>query len=85
METKGESLVSHLIRERSTLPPSDFERRVLESYQDGQLSAGKAAELLGMPLCAFLRKASERGISVFDASPEELAEDLRRARDTSQA
>jgi predicted HTH domain antitoxin len=41
-----------------------LEATVLELFRRGELSRGRAAELLGVDLLAFLRLASARGIPV---------------------
>jgi len=44
---------------------------VLELYRRGQLSSGKAAELLGMERLEFIRYASRLGLSFFDLTASE--------------
>jgi predicted HTH domain antitoxin len=55
------------------------EAAALQLYSAGAVSAGRASELVGIPLRQFLRLASERGIPVFDAAAEELDDDVRSA------
>ena len=50
---------------------------VLELYRRRELSSGKAAELLGMPLEEFMTYTSRLGIPFFDMSAEEWDEELR--------
>lgn len=66
------------------IPESDLGRRakewvVLELFQEGEISAGKAAEILGMPKARFLDLLDLRKLPYLDASPEELASDLAAA------
>ncbi len=48
-------------------------------YELGRLSSGAAAELAGVPRVAFLSRLAEFGVSVLDATPEEIARDASRA------
>lgn len=48
------------------------EAAVLTLYERGAISAGKAAEVLGMGLEQFLRWASSEGVPVFDLDAAEL-------------
>lgn len=54
---------------------------VLELYRQGEVSSGKAAELLGMERGEFIRYASARGIPYLQLGGEEL----RREVEDSQA
>ena len=45
----------------------------------GKISAGKAAELAGIPKPLFLTKLTEMGVSACTLSAEEIAEDISRA------
>ena len=49
---------------------------VLELYRQGELSSGKAAQLLGMRRDEFIRHASERGIPYLQSSSEELRREI---------
>jgi predicted HTH domain antitoxin len=49
---------------------------VLELYRQGEISSGKAAELLGLGREQFIRQASERGIPYFQLDGEELQREL---------
>jgi predicted HTH domain antitoxin len=67
------------------IPESDLGRRakewvVLELFQEGEISAGKAAEILGMPKVGFLDLLDRRNLPYLDASPQELESDLAAAR-----
>ena len=50
---------------------------VLGLYQEHKISAGKAAELLGMGKREFIRLLARRGVAYFDYSDEEMAEERR--------
>jgi predicted HTH domain antitoxin len=49
---------------------------VLGLYAQGELSSGRAAQLLGMGREEFIRYASQRGIPYFQLSPEELRREV---------
>lgn len=49
---------------------------VLELYRHGDISSGKAAQLLGMRRDEFIRHASERGIPYLQLSGEELRREI---------
>ena len=53
---------------------------VLELYRQGELSSGKAAQLLGLEREDFIRQASAQGIPYFQLR----GEDLRRELDASR-
>lgn len=55
---------------------ADRELMVMELYRRGALSRGKAAELLGMPLGDFLKRANALGIPYFNFTDEEFAAEL---------
>jgi predicted HTH domain antitoxin len=50
---------------------------VLELYRRGEISSGKAAELLGMSRLEFIQYSGHLGIPFFRYSPEELEAELR--------
>jgi predicted HTH domain antitoxin len=50
---------------------------VLELYRRGEISSGKAAELLGMSRFEFIQYSGRLGIPFFRYSPEELEAELR--------
>ncbi len=63
---------------------SDLGRRaqewvILELFQEGEISAGKAAEILGMTKARFLDLLAQRNLPYLDASPRELARELAAA------
>lgn len=45
---------------------------VLELYRLGEISSGKAAELLGMEREKFIRRASEQGVPYFQLRSDQL-------------
>ncbi len=49
---------------------------VLGLYLEHRISAGKAAELMGIRKREFARLLARRGISYFDYTPEELEEEF---------
>ena len=49
---------------------------VLELYRQGEISSGKAAEVLGLGREQFIRQASEQGIPYFQLDGEELQREL---------
>ena len=49
---------------------------VLELYRQGELSSGKAAELLGLEREDFIRQASAKGIPYFQLRGEDLQREL---------
>lgn len=62
---------------------SEFEIKMTlaaKLYEDGTLSGGQAAELVGISKRAFLEQLGKYGVSVFGYSGEELREDLERLR-----
>ena len=63
---------------------SEVGRRLLELallrlVQDGEISSGKAAELLGVERTDFWRLMYEHRVPYFDLTEEEFLEDLRSA------
>lgn len=66
------------------IPESDLGRRakewvVLELFQEGEISAGKAAEILGTPKVRFLDLLDRRKIPYLDAGAQELSAELAAA------
>ena len=53
---------------------------VLELYRQGEVSSGKAAELLRMQRGEFIRYASARGIPYLQLSGEELRREVEDSR-----
>jgi predicted HTH domain antitoxin len=52
-------------------------------YARGRLTAGKAAELAGIPKLAFMAKLGEYGVSAFDMTRGELQQDTQAALRTA--
>jgi predicted HTH domain antitoxin len=50
---------------------------VLGLYQEHKISAGKAAELMGIGKREFIRLLARKGIPYFDYTDEEMEEELR--------
>jgi len=70
------------------IPESELGRRakewvVLELFQEGEISAGKASEILGLSKAHFLDLLNERHLPYLDADPRELAEDVVAAEAAS--
>ena len=62
--------------------PGQVERRALEMivlglYQQHEISAGRAAEILDQDEFAFIRWAGSLGVPYFDTTPEDWAQQLR--------
>lgn len=90
---RGEELVSalkievELPRDLLTalnIPESDLGRQVrewviLELFQEGEISAGKAAEILGTSKARFIELLDRKHLPYLDASPEELKRELAAA------
>lgn len=49
-------------------------------YEDGILSGGQAAELVGISKRSFLEQLGKYGVSIFGYTGEELREDLARLK-----
>jgi predicted HTH domain antitoxin len=56
-----------------------YETAVVKWYDEGRVSSGKGAELLGVSRAAFLELLFRHKVSPFQYTPEELTEDLRGA------
>lgn len=54
-------------------------------YQEGQISSGKAAELLGMTKSGFLSFLSRKGINYFQMSSEEWEAEVNTVNRWAQA
>lgn len=66
-----ESLAALLNQTNQPVQQAGREMIILELYRRGNISSGKAAELLGMPRIDFIRHASQLGIPVFDMTDDE--------------
>lgn len=58
---------------------------VLGLYRDRRISAGKAAELLGISKAEFVRLLAAKGTPYFDYTPEELTVEFRAIDEWEQA
>lgn len=61
-----------------------LEAAILCLYRDGAISGGRAARELAMGIEAFLLWASQRGVPVLQATPEQLAADTASALDAAR-
>jgi predicted HTH domain antitoxin len=52
------------------------ELMALELFREGQISSGKAAELIGKSKLEFIHLLAQHGIPYFTESPEELETDV---------
>ncbi len=62
---------------------SEFEIKMTlaaKLYEDGTLSGGQAAEMVGISKREFLENLGKYGVSIFGYTAEELREDLERLR-----
>ena len=68
--------------------PEAFARKVMiytlgHLYEQGKISSGVGAQVLGCDRLAFYRLLSEHGFSVIHYTTEELEEEARSSRDIS--
>lgn len=75
--TLPKDLFAMLGYSRSRAEEAIKEFSVLGLYLEQRISAGKAAELLGVRKREFVRLLSRRGIPYFDYTDEELDEEFR--------
>ena len=75
-----DELVALLRRQDASIEDAARELMVMELYRRGAVSRGKAAELLGLPLVAFLQHANELGIPYFNYTDEEFAAELAASK-----
>ena len=71
-----QDLVAVLEELRRPVKEAARELIVLELYRQGELSSGKAAELLGLEREDFIRQASAKGIPYFQLRGEDLQREL---------
>lgn len=57
---------------------------VLELFQEGEISSGKAAEILGTTKARFLDLLAQRGLPYLDAGPRDLERELAVAEAASK-
>lgn len=72
------------------IPESDIGRRAqewvaLELFQEGGISSGKAAEILGMSKLEFLDLLNQRNLPYLDADADELEADAAAAEAASRS
>jgi predicted HTH domain antitoxin len=53
---------------------------VLKRCQEGTISTGKAARVLGISRREFLQRLASEGVPVYDPTEEELAHELKRVQ-----
>ncbi|GAB4446037.1 MAG: hypothetical protein Fur0044_42300 [Anaerolineae bacterium] len=66
------------------VPPAEIEQRAREwlalaLFQEGYISAGKAAEWLDVSKSQFIDLLDRRGLPYLDLNPDELAQDMAAA------
>ena len=76
----GQDLVDLLEELHRPVRESARELIVLELYRQGEISSGRAAELLGMQRGEFIHYASARGIPYLQLSGEELRREVEDSR-----
>ena len=88
METIIVNIPSELLplvaKKRKDVPGRIFEFLILELYRLGEISSGKAAQLLDMERFEFVKFASRLGISFIDLDKEELLEDYKQAHKVTE-
>ncbi len=61
---------------------TDFELKMLVAsklFQDGKLSSGEAAEIVGISKRSFIELLGKFGVSLFSENKSDLAEDIANA------
>ena len=76
----GQDLVGLLEELHRPVKEAARELIVLELYRQGEVSSGRAAELLGMQRGDFIHYASARGIPYLQLSGEELRREAEDSR-----
>jgi len=77
--TLSKDLYSRLGFSKGEAEEAIKEFSVLGLYMEHKISAGKAAELLGVSKREFIRLMTRKGIPYFDYSDEELEKEFRAA------
>lgn len=72
-----EGLVSLLREMNGSVEAAARELIVLELYRRHDISRGRAAELLGMPLLSFIQLSGRLGIPYFDMDAEEWEREMQ--------
>lgn len=75
-----DALIALLSPTGEDIPGAVREALTLELYLRGDISAGRAAIMLGMPKREFIRWSGEQGIPYVRYGTEELAGELRALR-----
>jgi predicted HTH domain antitoxin len=76
--TLSKDLLALLGRSKPRAAEAVREFSVLGLYQERRISAGKAAELLGMDKLEFVRLLARKAIAYFDYSDQELSLNFAR-------
>jgi len=77
----ADELAALLHRTNQPVEEAAQEMIVLELYRRGEISSGRAAELLGTSRLAFLQRASALGIPFFDMTEDEWAAEQASLKD----
>lgn len=72
-------ILSIVAKRRRDIPSRVLEYLILELYRLGEISSGKAAQLLDMERLEFVKFASRLGIPFIDMDKEEIGEDYKHA------
>lgn len=62
-----------------------YEDLIIEQRQQGKLTLGEAAKLLGLTYTEFFELLGRKGLSFINATPAEIQEDYRQFRQFMQA
>jgi len=57
-----------------------FLSEILEMYAEGEISAGKAAEMLGIPRAAFYQLLAEKKISLPEKLNQSILKELKKLK-----
>jgi predicted HTH domain antitoxin len=57
-----------------------FLNEILEMYAEGEISAGKAAEMLGIPRAAFYQLLSEKKVPLPEKLNQSILKELKKLR-----
>ena len=72
-------ILSIVAKRKGDISSKILEYLILELYRVGEISSGKAAQLLDMERLEFVKFASRLGIPFIDMDKEELGEDYKHA------
>jgi predicted HTH domain antitoxin len=73
-----EQLLSMLPRSGQSVEEALRELAVMDLYRRGEITSGRAAEILEIERIDFIRRAGEQGIPYFDMPDEELEAEVDR-------